>query len=46
VSVYLYFYSLVTMDITVKQVTNVTEVGGVHGPMGTFVSLAAFARRK
>jgi hypothetical protein len=42
VSAYLYFYSLVTMDITRKQLTNVTKVDGIQGPMNTFVSLAAF----
>ena len=42
VTAYLYFYPLVTMDITRKQPTNVAKPEGVHGPMNTFVSLGAF----
>ena len=39
---YLYFYPLVTMDITRKQLTNVAKPQGIHSPMNTFVSLAEF----
>jgi hypothetical protein len=39
---YLYFYSLVTMDVTRKQLTNVTKPEGMHTPMNTFVNLGAF----
>jgi hypothetical protein len=42
VAAYLYFYPLVTMDLTRKQLTNVAKAEGIHGPMNTFVSLAAF----
>ena len=42
VTAYLYFYSLVTMDVTRKQLTNVAKGEGMHGPMNTFVSLPAF----
>jgi len=40
VQAYLYFYSLVTMDLTRKQLTNVERPEGIHTPMNTFVSLA------
>ena len=43
VSAYLYFYSLITMDVTRKQLTNVepgkTEIGA---PMNTFANVAAY----
>jgi hypothetical protein len=42
VAAYVYFYPLVTMDLTRKQLTNVTKAEGIHGPMNTFASLAAF----
>jgi hypothetical protein len=42
VAAYLYFYSPITMDLTRKQLTNVTKAEGIHAPMNTFVSLAAF----
>jgi hypothetical protein len=42
VAAYLYLYSLVTMDVTRKQLTNVAKAEGFHGPMNTFVSLAEF----
>ena len=42
VSAYLYFYPLITMDITRKQLTNVEQVEGIHGPMNTFVSLREY----
>jgi hypothetical protein len=42
VAAYVYFYSLVTMDLTRKQLTNVAKAEGIHTPMNTFASLAAF----
>ena len=42
VTAYTYLYSLVTMDVTRKQLTNVAKVEGVSGPVNTFASLAAF----
>jgi hypothetical protein len=42
VSAYLYFYPLVTMDVTRKQLTNVARPAGLATPMNTFVSLPEF----
>jgi hypothetical protein len=42
VSAYVYLYSLVTMDITRKQLTNVAKPAGLTTPMNTFASLPAF----
>jgi hypothetical protein len=42
VAAYLYFYPLVTMDITRKQLTNVATAKGMHSPMNSFANLAAF----
>jgi hypothetical protein len=42
VAAYVYFYPLVTMDLTRKQLTNVAKAEGLHTPMNTFVSLATF----
>jgi hypothetical protein len=42
VAAYLYFYPLVTMDITRKQLTNVATAKGMHSPMNTFANLGAF----
>jgi hypothetical protein len=42
VSAYLYFYPLVTMDITRKQLTNVARAKGMHSPMNSFANLGAF----
>src|ERR1700740_3553657 len=42
VKAYLYFYPLVTMDITRKQLTN-TELGkGIGGPMNTFANISEY----
>ncbi|MGB8628526.1 MAG: DUF1254 domain-containing protein [Xanthobacteraceae bacterium] len=42
VSAYLYFYPLITMDLTRKQFTNVERIEGIHGPMNTFVNLTEY----
>ena len=42
VTAYTYFYSLVTMDVTRKQLTNVAKVEGIHAPMNTFANIAEF----
>ncbi len=42
VSAYLYFYSLVTMDVTRKQLTNVAKAEGIHAPMNMFANIPAF----
>ena len=42
VAAYVYFYPLVTMDITRKQLTNVAKPEGIHTPMNTFANVAAF----
>src|SRR5271170_5467893 len=42
VAAYMYFYSLVTMDVTRRQLTNVAKTDGIHAPMNTFANLAAF----
>lgn len=40
---YLYFYPLVTMDLTRKQLVNIPPgTGGIGGPMNTFVNIPAF----
>ena len=39
---YLYFYSLVTMDLTRKQLTNVETGKGFGGPMNTFANVPAY----
>ena len=36
---YLYFYSLITMDMTRKQFTNVDKPEGVYAPMNTFANI-------
>lgn len=43
VSAYLYFYPLITMDLTRRQMTNV-EAGKIpgYGPMNTFANIAAY----
>ena len=43
VDAYLYFYSLVTMDLTRKQLTNQEPTpGGIGGPMNSFANVGAF----
>ena len=43
VDAYVYFYSLVTMDVTRKQLTNqVPTPGGIGGPMNGFANVGAF----
>ncbi|MGA7384453.1 MAG: DUF1254 domain-containing protein [Methylocella sp.] len=42
VQAYLYLYSLVTMDVTRKQLTNVERPEGIHAPMNTFANVAAY----
>src|ERR1700680_1966322 len=42
VDAYIYFYPLVTMDVTRKQLTNVEPGKGMGGPMNTFFNVPAF----
>jgi hypothetical protein len=42
VDAYLYFYPLITMDITRKQITNVEPGMGFGGPMNTFANIPAY----
>ena len=42
VEAYVYFYSLVTMDITRKQLTNVERTEGISAPMNTFANIPAY----
>jgi hypothetical protein len=42
VAAYLYFYSLVTMDLTRKQLTNVAKAEGISAPMNMFANIPAF----
>ena len=39
---YLYFYSLISMDVTRKQLINTEPGKGIGGPMNTFVNVPAF----
>lgn len=45
VDAYLYFYPLVTMDVTRKQLTNVEPGKGLGGPMNFFANIATFPQR-
>jgi hypothetical protein len=42
VQAYLYFYSLVTMDLTRKQLTNVVKPEGIYGPTNTFANILEY----
>ena len=42
IEAYLYFYPLVTMDITRKQLTNVERAEGISAPMNTFANIPAY----
>ena len=42
VNAYLYFYPLISMDITRKQFTDVEPGKGLGGPMNTFVNLSEY----
>jgi len=43
VDAYLYFYPIVTMDVTRKQLTNQEpKPGGIGGPMNSFANVGAF----
>jgi hypothetical protein len=42
VQAYLYFYSLVTMDLTRKQLTNVAKPEGISAPMNTFANIPEY----
>jgi hypothetical protein len=45
VQAYLYFYPLVTMDVTRKQLTNVIKPEGISAPMNTFANIPPIQRR-
>ena len=42
VDAYLYFYSLITMDITRQQISNMEPGKGFGGPMNSFVNILAY----
>jgi hypothetical protein len=42
VDAHLYFYPLVTMDITRKQLTNVERAEGINAPMNSFANIPAY----
>jgi hypothetical protein len=42
VEAYLYFYPLVTMELTRRQLTNVAKPEGIHAPMNAFANIPAF----
>ncbi len=42
VQAYLYFYPLVTMDLTRRQLTNVARPEGISAPMNTFANIPAY----
>jgi hypothetical protein len=42
VQAYLYFYPLVTVDVTRKQLTNVVKSEGIHAPMNTFANVLEY----
>jgi len=42
VEAYLYFYPLVTMELTRRQLTNVVKAEGINAPMNAFANIPAF----
>ena len=46
VDAYLYFYPLVTMDLTRKQLINTEPGKGIGGPMNTFDNIRGFPDRR
>ena len=42
IQAYVYFYPLVSMEITRKQLTNVEPGKGIGGPLNTFVNIPAY----
>ena len=42
VDAYIYFYPIVTIDITRKQLTNVEHAEGISAPMNTFANIPAY----
>jgi hypothetical protein len=42
VDAYVYFYPLVTMDLTRRQITSLSSVGGIGGPMNSFSNMQTF----
>ena len=42
VDAYIYFYPIVTMDITRKQLTNTEHAEGINAPMNTFANIPAY----
>jgi hypothetical protein len=42
VTAYTYLYSLATMDLTRRQLTNVAKAEGIAAPMNAFASIPAF----
>ena len=46
VDAYVYFYPLISMDLTRKQLINTEPGKGFGGPMNTFDNIAAFPDRR
>src|SRR5579863_2282392 len=44
VDAYIYFYPLVTMDVTRKQLTNLEQAKGIGAPMNVFANVPAFPK--
>jgi len=42
IEAYVYFYPLVTMDVTRKQLTNIEHAEGIHAPMNSFANIPAY----
>lgn len=42
IDAYIYGYSLITTEVTRVQMTNVTEVKGLQGPMGQFINVKRY----